>query len=755
MLLLFLVYLAAQHLSTPINALPTPSPFDVINPGHQPSKDELVGYVSRSTRRSTNEILITCLVTYVISVWKSIHVNRIPSRSSWSHFWYKFTYALAGVFAPEAVLWVAVSQLLQARKIQAAWKDNIDFTIQRRNSRLLKYRTLRKRKAEGIRDLPRWYHWRRWWNGIEEVPNPKGASKYYLPMSVAQFAVMGGFVMRVKHSASSDGNGMEQGRFTSREDLESKDKQNRERIESDWLANAKRKQAKENGELETTSSDAEQLEAARKRDNRIRENLESSSHFVTTIRSRGFLKLIEAGAFEDGSIASCVWDHEIRDKSKADSISKAVVCIQVVWMLFQVVARRIAGFGTTLLELHVVIQVGIAIATYILWWYKPMDPHEPIIIDVKASDIVAALRLADAKEGVKERLMVEEFESSGLYSFLGFPERQLPLFITESTNAENLYQSIARALYDLVEPFFTLDWRKKTAPREFDGFFDYLRTRVGEGFRAYKEAQGKKPSEASKAEDVPLEKDDSTTQPKISVPHPPASPVDVNEIEAVQEPDNDPYPGSPSNQFKKSPGQFSREVSETDQLEDSEELEEPEETWFHSLIDWWMHHVGHRAAFCVFAIIGAMDGAVHLLAWNSYFPTDIESTIWKVACFLSMSLPLFLLLSGDSQIEYYVIRAAFRPRRYSQGRYTPLKFIRDFVRGCYRFGQNFFIEVHPGWFVPLPITVRMLLSFMAPVFAWIYCLSQLTIVFLAIFSMRRQPKWSYWGLNWVEYFPHL
>ncbi|RPA83019.1 hypothetical protein BJ508DRAFT_198761, partial [Ascobolus immersus RN42] len=55
-----------------------------------------------------------------------------------------------------------------------------------------------------------------------------------------------------------------------------------------------------------------------------------------------------------------------------DSVSKALVCMQVVWMLMNVIARQVAGLPITLLEVHVVIQVVITIFTYVLWWNKPL-----------------------------------------------------------------------------------------------------------------------------------------------------------------------------------------------------------------------------------------------------------------------------------------------------------------------------------------------------------------------------------------------
>ena len=47
----------------------------------------------------------------------------------------------------------------------------------------------------------------------------------------------------------------------------------------------------------------------------------------------------------------------IRDKSKADMLAKTLVVVQVSWMLIQTIARRIAGFPISLLEVHTLVHV--------------------------------------------------------------------------------------------------------------------------------------------------------------------------------------------------------------------------------------------------------------------------------------------------------------------------------------------------------------------------------------------------------------
>jgi len=57
--------------------------------------------------------------------------------------------------------------------------------------------------------------------------------------------------------------------------------------------------------------------------------------------------------------------------------------VQILWLLVQVVGRKIEGYAASLLEVTTVSYVVLAVATYILWWEKPKDIEEPCFIDVR------------------------------------------------------------------------------------------------------------------------------------------------------------------------------------------------------------------------------------------------------------------------------------------------------------------------------------------------------------------------------------
>ena len=79
-------------------------------------------------------------------------------------------------------------------------------------------------------------------------------------------------------------------------------------------------------------------------------------------------------------------EEEIWDKSKANSLAKAIVCIQAVWFCTQCIARLAQGMPISLLELNTFAHAICALLVYIFWWNKPLDVHEPTVIDVSQSD---------------------------------------------------------------------------------------------------------------------------------------------------------------------------------------------------------------------------------------------------------------------------------------------------------------------------------------------------------------------------------
>lgn len=60
-------------------------------------------------------------------------------------------------------------------------------------------------------------------------------------------------------------------------------------------------------------------------------------------------------------------DAKIEDKSKANSIQKTLVLVQLSWMVAVCIARKASGLPLSLLEIHCMVHVVCAIAIFMLW----------------------------------------------------------------------------------------------------------------------------------------------------------------------------------------------------------------------------------------------------------------------------------------------------------------------------------------------------------------------------------------------------
>ena len=106
-----------------------------------------------------------------------------------------------------------------------------------------------------------------------------------------------------------------------------------------------------------------------------------------TIESKAFpeearLTITPAGALEFARLRLLepIPADVIDDKTKADPITKFLVCIQAGWFILQSIARVSQGLPLTLIEIHVLTHVSVALLMYLFWFKKPYDALSPLVI---------------------------------------------------------------------------------------------------------------------------------------------------------------------------------------------------------------------------------------------------------------------------------------------------------------------------------------------------------------------------------------
>ncbi|KAJ7366318.1 hypothetical protein DFH08DRAFT_1003089 [Mycena albidolilacea] len=107
---------------------------------------------------------------------------------------------------------------------------------------------------------------------------------------------------------------------------------------------------------------------------------------------------------------------DIEDKSKGDSLSKGVVVLQGLWFTAQCLARVQQHLPLTALEVATLAFQSVNIFIWLLWWHKPLDVQQPILLG--PADASAAW--AERRHGPwAPCLGLAVFPGSGLHGFLG------------------------------------------------------------------------------------------------------------------------------------------------------------------------------------------------------------------------------------------------------------------------------------------------------------------------------------------------
>lgn len=92
------------------------------------------------------------------------------------------------------------------------------------------------------------------------------------------------------------------------------------------------------------------------------------------LRPQDIVDLISVGALIPPS------EEEIKDRSKADSVSKLIVLVQTLWFVMQCIARHINHLPIAELEVATLAYTIPILGIYVCWWNKPLRVTHPIRI---------------------------------------------------------------------------------------------------------------------------------------------------------------------------------------------------------------------------------------------------------------------------------------------------------------------------------------------------------------------------------------
>jgi len=91
-------------------------------------------------------------------------------------------------------------------------------------------------------------------------------------------------------------------------------------------------------------------------------------------------------ALEEKVLGTRISEEDIKDRSKADGLTKALALFQSGWLTLQCIARTAHGLTITELELVTMAFVFCAVIAYALWWHKPFDVERKVVLVCSRSD---------------------------------------------------------------------------------------------------------------------------------------------------------------------------------------------------------------------------------------------------------------------------------------------------------------------------------------------------------------------------------
>lgn len=352
-------------------------------------------WVSIPGMRGTSDILWSCIVTLAACVYTAIHLNVPPPQEGrWRFLWRKSKWVALALFAPEIVLYSALTQLLEAwkfkNKMNELWatrKASPDPAEQKEpklappdapdshsdgNSNVAEQNNLAQATQQN--QAP---------SEISPVPLPNAPAPESEDTTKDENT----------HPISGDNTGHGTSSQPPQRPLSISSRRNADGqsgpkgfdLEKGMITPPSKRFSLKYGFFVVMGGIATQDVA--KISNDVKGSIVLTPDAVIHFARRGVFFDISPEA--------------ISDKSKANLLGKGLVCMQVIWFVIQCIARRAAGYPLALLEVPTMVHVLCALSMYAFWWEKPQDVSEPAVQDLSRDmDLLAVLLSMSSMSGM-------------------------------------------------------------------------------------------------------------------------------------------------------------------------------------------------------------------------------------------------------------------------------------------------------------------------------------------------------------------
>ncbi|KAF9008028.1 hypothetical protein BDQ17DRAFT_1407260 [Cyathus striatus] len=402
---------------------------------------------------------------------------------------------------------------------------------------------------------------------------------------------------------------------------------------------------------------------------------------------------------------------DIADKSKADSLSKVILVVQVFWFVTQCIARLAQGLALAQLEVTTLAIISCMFILSIIWWHKPFDIRQPVILNKTVGLTVNAASSITNMEH-------EEHVSQGLAD----KHNKIPASMSADNTVIVLSPVIINEGDDNEDAGFKLSQSHQT---ECPDWLEVPQTGTDNGTPA-----------TNKQRDSGVEHDPLWTTTNFLEPFSTVlsifNAVKDRVAKAFREDDNilvalirivfiwtifDPIGEFLQDNNEKTEktrvstyfaANYTHKDEDGNKNDDNNGLQEGIITLIF---------------FVIFELSTVVLGLVHCIAWNSDFPSMAEKTLWRTSSILTATVPLFDAVIGSFLTMCYdLIDSVYKDEGW---RHVRLKIAGAVTAGVVMIGL------------------------------FLYVVARLYLLLEAFLSLRALPPSAFENVEWTNFFPHI
>ncbi len=381
-----------------------------------------VNWQPNASTRGTTDILSTCLITLGLCLWSALHLNIPQHGQSSQQKWYRCGWLVLGLLAPEMVAYAAWAQLRAARKLDNEMKQLLgeapNSSLRDKFWRLLRAERHGRFKSTAGRDPE---------EGNYTAPRDEsrtGEENLRPPqLEVARRDQPAGATSHEVRPRADDGpegshysviipklNPSKVALAGNRHQLVDEDRDSTRRVSCGSEARQQTKVDEVDTELREEYGGPSHCQPERAGPTTLpngKTSLKKRRHpwtmthsfyaimggftfdtsdaepnFLPKHRSRLCISVngLSYIAKKAPELIPDIAEKQIKDKSKADSLAKFIVCLQALWFCVQCITRVSQRKAISLLELNTFAHAFCALLIYALWWHKPQDIEEPTLL---------------------------------------------------------------------------------------------------------------------------------------------------------------------------------------------------------------------------------------------------------------------------------------------------------------------------------------------------------------------------------------